>query len=180
MVDSARSVIGGRPARGRREPLASGSAVCPADEAWMRQALALARRACQQGEVPVGAVLVRQQVVLAKACNGPIGACDPTAHAEVLAVRAAAARIGNYRLTGTTLYVTLEPCPMCVGALVHARVSRVVFGAHDPKSGAAGGATDLTQCAAFNHRIAFSGGVLGEPCAALLRAFFEARRSGAR
>ncbi|MDZ7747503.1 MAG: tRNA adenosine(34) deaminase TadA [Halofilum sp. (in: g-proteobacteria)] len=150
------------------------------DIGFMRQALAEARAAGARGEVPVGAVLVRDGVVLAAAGDGPVGACDPSAHAEVRALRAAGARVGNYRLPGTTLYVTLEPCAMCVGALVHARVERLVFGAGDPKSGAAGGAFDLAGRPEHNHRLAVSGGVLGDTCGDVLRAFFRARRGESR
>ncbi|MFO1423857.1 MAG: tRNA adenosine(34) deaminase TadA [Candidatus Competibacteraceae bacterium] len=146
------------------------------DRYWMGRALELARRAADTGEVPVGAVLVRGDEVIGEGWNQPIGARDPTAHAEVLALRAAAARVGNYRLVDSTLYVTLEPCPMCAGALVHARVARVVFGAVDPRAGAAGTVFDLLRSAALNHRAEVVGGVLAEECAALLRGFFRARR----
>ncbi|TVR59639.1 MAG: tRNA adenosine(34) deaminase TadA [Candidatus Competibacteraceae bacterium] len=144
----------------------------------MRQALALARRAAAAGEVPVGAVLVVGDEALGEGWNQPIGACDPTAHAEIVALRAAAARIGNYRLPGSTLYVTLEPCPMCAGAMVHARVARVVFGAADPRAGAAGTAFNLLQAAALNHRAEVTGGMLAEECGTLLREFFRTRRIG--
>jgi len=144
----------------------------------MRQALALARRAAAIGEVPVGAVLVVGAEALGEGWNQPIGACDPTAHAEIVALRAAAARIGNYRLPGSTLYVTLEPCPMCAGALVHARVARVVFGAADPRAGAAGTVFDLLRSAALNHRADVVGGMLAEECGVLLREFFRVRRLG--
>ncbi len=142
----------------------------------MRRALDLARRAAAAGEVPVGAVLVVGDEALGEGWNQPIGACDPTAHAEIVALRAAAARIGNYRLPGSTLYVTLEPCPMCAGALVHARVARVVFGAADPRAGAAGTVFDLLRSAALNHRADVVGGILAEECGVLLREFFRARR----
>ncbi|HHM05949.1 MAG TPA: tRNA adenosine(34) deaminase TadA [Gammaproteobacteria bacterium] len=151
-----------------------------ADERWMRRALELARRARDEGEVPVGAVVVQDGAVLAEGWNRPIATHDPTAHAEVLALRAAAAALGNYRLPGVTLYVTLEPCPMCAGALVHARVERVVFGARDPKSGAAGGVFDLLQDGRLNHRPMVQGGVLAAACGALLKGFFAARRGGRR
>ena len=147
------------------------------DRYWMGRALALAQCAAEAGEVPVGAVLVRGDEVIGEGWNQPIGACDPTAHAEVLALRAAAARVGNYRLVDSTLYVTLEPCPMCAGAIVHARVARVVFGAEDPRAGAAGAVFNLLQSAALNHRATVSGGVMAEECGTLLRAFFRARRS---
>lgn len=146
------------------------------DEEWMRQALELARRAEAQGEVPVGAVLVKDDALIAQGWNQPISACDPTAHAEVIALRAGAKLFDNYRLTGTTLYVTLEPCAMCVGALVHARVARVVYGAADPKSGAVSSALSLGECEKFNHRIQWRPGVLAPECGALLQAFFRQRR----
>jgi tRNA(adenine34) deaminase len=150
------------------------------DARFMREALVLAARAEAEGEVPVGAVLVRDGEVIGSGFNHPIGGCDPTAHAEVAALRDAAARVGNYRLPGTTLYVTLEPCPMCAGAIVHARVARVVYGARDPRGGAAGSVFDLLPSdARFNHRVACDGGVLEAECAAPLRAFFRARRGGA-
>lgn len=146
------------------------------DEDWMRQAIALAERAEAQGEVPVGAVLVKDDVLLAEGWNQPISACDPTAHAEIVALRAAATSVNNYRLLGTTLYVTLEPCAMCVGALVHARVARVVFGASDPKAGAVCSAMVLGNSDKFNHRIAWQGGMLALECGEPLREFFRQRR----
>lgn len=142
----------------------------------MRHALDLAARAEEAGEVPVGAVLVRDGAVIGEGWNGPIGSHDPTAHAEMVALRGAAAALESYRLMGTTLYVTLEPCAMCAGAMIHARIARLVFGAHDPKSGAAGGVIDVVGCEALNHRIAVTGGVLEATCAETLRAFFRARR----
>lgn len=148
----------------------------PADEKWMREALVLARQAEAAGEVPVGAVLVKEGALIGSGWNQPIGAHDPTAHAEVMALRAAASLGGNYRLTGTTLYVTLEPCAMCAGALVHARVQRLVYGAADPKAGAAGSVFNLVQSDALNHRLVVEGGVLSEECGALLRKFFSAKR----
>ncbi|MBL8258964.1 MAG: tRNA adenosine(34) deaminase TadA [Candidatus Competibacteraceae bacterium] len=146
------------------------------DRRWMRAALELARLAERAGEVPVGAVLVRDGQALGEGWNRPIGACDPTAHAEVVALRAAAARAGNYRLPGSVLYVTLEPCPMCAGAIVQARVARLVYGAADPRAGAAGSVFNLLQAPALNHQAEFRGGVLAEECAGLLQAFFRARR----
>ena len=142
----------------------------------MRRALALAERAAAEGEVPVGAVLVRDGEVVGEGWNRPITAHDATAHAEVQAVRAAGARLGNYRLVDTTLYVTLEPCPMCAGALVHARVARLVYGAADPRTGAAGSVFDLVRSPHLNHRLAVTAGVLEDECAGLLRDFFRARR----
>jgi tRNA(adenine34) deaminase len=147
------------------------------DEQWMRQALALARQAEAAGEVPVGALVVRGDMPLGEGWNRPIGSHDPTAHAEIVAMRAAGQRLANYRLTGTTLYVTLEPCPMCAGAMIHGRVARVVYGAPDPLAGAAGSVFDILAAPSLNHRPAVVGGVLGEECAALLRDFFRARRS---
>jgi tRNA(adenine34) deaminase len=147
------------------------------DVHWMSHALALAARAAAEGEVPVGAVVVRDGERLGEGWNRPIGAHDPTAHAEIQALRAAAAAVGNYRLAGAELYVTLEPCPMCAGAIVHARISRVVYGAADPKGGACGSVFDLLPSdARFNHRTACEGGVLAADCGAVLRAFFAARR----
>ncbi len=143
----------------------------------MECAIALARRAEVAGEVPVGAVLVNDGEIIGEGWNRPIGAADPTAHAEILALREGAQRLGNYRLPGTTLYVTLEPCVMCAGALIHARVGRLVFGASDPKGGAAGGVFDLLPPdGRFNHRMDCTGGVLAGPCSELLRAFFRRRR----
>ena len=150
------------------------------DAYWMEQALERALRAETEGEVPVGAVLVKDGLLVGEGWNRPIGANDPTAHAEINALRDAAERLGNYRLPGTTLYVTLEPCPMCVGAMIHARVERVVFGAHDPRTGACGGALDLAHHPSHNHHLSVDGGVLAEPAADLLRAFFRARRAKSR
>ena len=143
----------------------------------MQLALEGARAAQARGEVPVGAVLVDADGnVIASAGNAPIAGPDPTAHAEVVALRAAARALGNYRLPGTTLYVTLEPCCMCVGAMIHARVGRLVFGAADPKGGAAGSVFALAQSPAHNHRMEVAGGVLADECADLLQSFFRARR----
>jgi tRNA(adenine34) deaminase len=150
------------------------------DEHWLRQALLLAARAEGEDEVPVGAVLVRSGEILGQGWNRPIAARDPTAHAEILALREAAARLGNYRLLNTTLYVTLEPCVMCAGAIIHARVEHVVFGASDPKAGAAGSVFAVLGTARLNHEVTVAGGVLAEECGAGLRRFFEARRSRAR
>lgn len=142
----------------------------------MRRALELAREAGAAGEVPVGAVLVRDGEAIGEGWNKPVSDSDPTAHAEIVALREAARRIGNYRLVGTTLYVTLEPCLMCTGALVHARVARVVFGAPDPKTGAAGGAFDLLGDPRHNHRVAVEAGVLRDEAGTMLRDFFRQRR----
>jgi tRNA(adenine34) deaminase len=149
----------------------------PSDEDWMRRAIGLAERASAQDEVPIGAVLVRDDELLGEGYNRPIGEHDPSAHAEIVALRDSGRRVGNYRLPGSVLYVTLEPCPMCAGALVHARVARVVFGASDPKSGACGSVFDLLPSdARFNHRTECGGGVLANECGALLRDFFRHRR----
>jgi tRNA(adenine34) deaminase len=147
------------------------------DRALMLEALALAREADVDGEVPVGAVLADATgAVIARAANSPIARHDPTAHAEMLVLRAAGRALGNYRLPGCVLYVTLEPCAMCVGALVHARIARIVYGAPDPKTGACGSVFDLAANPKMNHRIEVTGGVLAEDSAALLKRFFAARR----
>jgi tRNA(adenine34) deaminase len=146
------------------------------DTAFMRRAIELAREAEAAGEVPVGALVVRDGEILAEGFNRPISTHDPTAHAEMVALRAAAARIDNYRLTGTTLYVTLEPCAMCAGAMVHARVARLVYAATDPRAGAAGSVFNVVQSPALNHRLEVVPGVLAEECGSLLRDFFVARR----
>ena len=142
----------------------------------MREALALARDASAGGEVPVGAVVVRGGVVIGRGSNRPIGTSDPSAHAEILALRDAAARAGNYRLNGCELYVTLEPCAMCAGAIMHARVSRLVYGASDPKTGACGSVVDLFSDKRLNHHTAVSAGVLADECSAQLQGFFQRRR----
>jgi tRNA(adenine34) deaminase len=146
------------------------------DIGWMRKALALAARAELAGEVPVGALVIRDGTLLGEGWNRPIGTHDPTAHAEILALRAAAAAVADYRLGGATLYVTLEPCPMCAAAIAHARIERLVFGAWDPRQGAAGSAFNLVSSDAMNHRVDTFGGVLSEECGALLRGFFAGRR----
>ncbi len=146
------------------------------DEQFMRLALAEAEKAFSEGEVPVGAVIVRDGEVVASAHNGPIGLKDPSAHAEILALRSAAAREGNYRLTGTTLYVTIEPCLMCAGALIHARVSRLVFGAPDPKGGAVASLYRVLDDNRLNHRIGVIGGVLAEECSEIMSRFFRQKR----
>jgi len=145
----------------------------------MREALALAAQAEVQGEVPVGAVVVKDGLVIGRGFNRPISARDPSAHAEVLALRDAAARSGNYRLNDCDLYVTLEPCAMCVGAIMHARVRRVVYGAADPKTGACGSVIDLLAEPRLNHHATLARGVLGEECGAMVSAFFSRRRQGA-
>ena len=144
---------------------------------FMREALKEAEAAYEKGEVPVGAVLVSEEgELLARAHNQPISLCDPTAHAEILALREGARRLGNYRLLGTTLYVTLEPCPMCAGALVYARVKRLIFGARDAKSGACGSVCNLVKEARLNHRLEVEEGLLAEEARRLLQEFFKARR----
>ncbi|MGE0873953.1 MAG: tRNA adenosine(34) deaminase TadA [Burkholderiales bacterium] len=146
------------------------------DEAFMRRALALARRAAADGEVPVGAVLVRDGLVAGEGWNHPVGGKDASSHAEIEAIRAANRAAQNYRIPGSTLYVTLEPCVMCIGAMFHARVARVVYGAPDPKTGAAGSVIDLFGESRLNHHATVEGGLLAEECGALLREFFAARR----
>lgn len=158
------------------EPPTQYGATASRDVDFMRRALELAARAEADGEVPVGALIVRNEEIIAEGWNRPIAASDPTAHAEIEALRAGARALESYRLTGTTLYVTLEPCPMCAAAIVHARVQRVVFGAWDPRVGAAGSVFDLLNAPALNHRVDAFGGVLGEECGERLRAFFAARR----
>lgn len=142
----------------------------------MQRALALAQQAAVKGEVPVGAVLVREGEVIGEGFNCPITTNDPTAHAEVMALRDAAKRISNYRLPNTTLYVTVEPCAMCAGALVHARVARVVYGTPEPKAGVADSHLSLFSAPHFNHRVCCEGGVLQEDCASLMQNFFRSRR----
>jgi tRNA(adenine34) deaminase len=146
------------------------------DERFMQAALAEARLGLAAGEVPVGAVVVVDDVIVAQAHNAPIALVDPTAHAEVLALREAARKTGNYRLPGATLYATLEPCAMCCGAVVQARLARVVYGAPDPKAGAVESRHRLLDDGRSNHRVDARGGVLGAECGALLREFFEGRR----
>jgi tRNA(adenine34) deaminase len=146
------------------------------DEYWMRHALSLARRAWEQGEVPVGAVLVQNDRVIGEGWNRPIGQHDPTAHAEIMALRQGGKVLENYRLLETTLYVTLEPCVMCAGAMVHSRITRLVYGAHDLKSGAAGSLLDVLGHPGMNHQVELASGVLAEECAAMLSDFFRVRR----
>lgn len=143
----------------------------------MRQAFAEAEVAASVGEVPVGAVVVSNGEILGRGLNRPIQDSDPTAHAEIMALRAAATAVNNYRLPGTTVYVTLEPCTMCMGAMLHARVARVVFGAYDEKSGAAGSVLDLSNNRKLNHQLEVNGGILADQCGALLQNFFKFRRS---
>jgi tRNA(adenine34) deaminase len=146
------------------------------DEAFMRMALDLAEEAARLGEVPVGAVVVRQEEVVGRGFNAPIRTHDPSAHAEMAALRDAAGRLGNYRLPGCSLYVTLEPCVMCTGAIQHARVARLIYGARDPKTGACGSVVDLFADPRLNHHTAVAGGVLADKAASLLQRFFASRR----
>ena len=159
---------------------------CADDERWMRHALALAERAAAEGEVPIGAVIVRNEECIAEGWNRPIASHDPTSHAEINALRAAAAAEANYRLPDTTIYVTIEPCLMCVGALLHARIKRLVYGATEPRTGAVESVLPLLQDAVadgpgksrLNHYLEVRGGVLAEECAVLMRDFFRQRRGG--
>jgi tRNA(adenine34) deaminase len=146
------------------------------DEHWMRKALQLAGHAESLGEVPVGAVLVKDDQLVAEGWNQPISSNDPSAHAEMVVLRRAGQQLENYRLVGTVLYVTLEPCVMCAGALIHARVKRVVYGANDPKAGADKSVFNILQDDRFNHRIEVTGGVLAEECGQMLSQFFQAKR----
>jgi tRNA(adenine34) deaminase len=146
------------------------------DLSFMREALDLASEAAAAGEVPVGAVVVKDGEIIGRGYNRPITTSDPTAHAEIIALREAARSLGNYRLTGCELYVTLEPCAMCVGAMVHARLARVVYGTADPKTGACGSIVDLPGLATFNHHGRFEGGVLADECSGVLKRFFAERR----
>jgi tRNA(adenine34) deaminase len=147
------------------------------DTNWMRHALTLAAHGEASDEVPVGCVIVQDEQIIGEGWNRPISSNDPTAHAEIVALRAAAQRVGNYRLTGATLYVTLEPCLMCAGAMLHARIARLVFGASDPRRGAVNSTTHAFETQGLNHRIDVCGGVLEAESAARLQAFFRARRS---
>lgn len=146
------------------------------DEQWMGEALALARFAGSEGEVPVGAIVVSEGRVVGKGSNAPIGLHDPSAHAEIQAMRQAARALGNYRLTGCSLFVTLEPCAMCAGAIMHARIARLVFGATDPKTGACGSVVDLFANERLNHHTRVEGGLMSAECAELLSGFFRERR----
>ncbi|NOT15960.1 MAG: tRNA adenosine(34) deaminase TadA [Methylotenera sp.] len=146
------------------------------DENYMQIALALASQAALNGEVPVGAIVVKDSEIIGRGSNAPIAQHDPTAHAEIIAMREAAAHLGNYRLVGCTLYVTLEPCAMCTGAIQHARIARLVYGASDPKTGACGSVINLMAETKLNHHTEVCSGVLAEACGALLTDFFRARR----
>lgn len=146
------------------------------DEFYMQLALELAKSAAQAGEVPVGAIIVKNGVIIGRGSNAPIGTHDPTAHAEIHAMRDAAQHLGNYRLVGCTLYVTLEPCAMCTGAIQHARIARLVYGASDPKTGACGSVVNLMAEPKLNHHTAVSSGIMAAECAVELSLFFNARR----
>lgn len=146
------------------------------DEHWMQQAFSLAKKAEEEGEVPVGAVLIKDEKLISEGWNHPISSRDPTAHAEIIAIRSAASKINNYRLLDTTLFVTLEPCAMCATALVHARVKRVVFATWDPKAGAAGSVFDILGTDKLNHKIEVTSGVLEDECSQLLKNFFRSKR----
>ena len=146
------------------------------DEKWMKIAISEASVAKNEGEIPVGAVLIHNNKLIAKAHNQPILNHDPTAHAEVIAIRKAGKKLNNYRLAGSTLYVTLEPCVMCLGAIMHARIERVVFGASDPKTGVCGSKVDLTSGVFFTHKVKVDGGVLKEESRVILQTFFKSRR----
>ena len=147
------------------------------DQYWMRHALALAHQAERMGEIPVGAIVVSEGKIIGEGFNVPISQHDPRAHAEMVAIRQAAKHIENYRISNSTLYVTLEPCPMCSGAIVHSRINRVVFGAYDYKTGAAGSVLQLLDHEALNHRVSITGGVLAGECAARISTFFKRRRA---
>lgn len=153
------------------------SALPTPDAIFMRECLDLARRAAGLGEVPVGAVVVQEGRIVGRGYNAPIGRHDPTAHAEIQAMREAAATLGNYRLIGCTLYVTLEPCVMCAGAIIHARIARVVYGAPDPKTGACGSVVNLFAETRLNHHATVEGGLMAEECGVMLSEFFRGRRA---
>jgi len=146
------------------------------DEKWMQIAIREANLAKNKGEVPVGAIIILNNRIIAKAHNSPISKNDPTAHAEVLAIRNASKKLQNYRLPETTLYVTLEPCAMCLGAMIHARINRIVFGASDPKNGVCGSSVNLISEVFFNHKIIVKGGILEQDCKKILQSFFKLRR----
>ncbi len=165
-----------RPEVESRKSKVPGSATIATDESYMQEALALARRAAEEGEVPVGAVVVKDGAVIGRGCNKPVSGNDPTAHAEIVALREAGVAAGNYRLAGCTLYVTIEPCAMCAGAIMHARIGRLVYGAADPKAGACGSVVNLFADERLNHHAAVTGGVMAEAAGRLLQDFFAARR----
>ncbi|MDC9622501.1 tRNA adenosine(34) deaminase TadA [Xenorhabdus sp. XENO-7] len=152
------------------------SAEIYSDEYWMRRAMELAMQAQSQGEIPVGAILIADNKIIAEGYNHPITEHDPTAHAEIIALRRGGIELQNYRLLNTTLYVTLEPCVMCAGAMVHSRIQRLVYGASDMKTGAAGSLIDILRHPGMNHQIEITGGVLAQECATMLSTFFKQRR----
>jgi tRNA(adenine34) deaminase len=156
--------------------MVAGTTAGGSDGGFMREALGLARQAAEAGEVPVGAIVVRDGIIVGRGFNSPIGASDPTAHAEIAALRDAARALGNYRLPGCELYVTLEPCAMCAGAIMHARIGRLVFGARDPKTGACGSVVDLFAEPRLNHHTQVTAGIRADECGRLLSDFFAARR----
>lgn len=156
--------------------MANTPAPSKSDDYWMQQALDQAQRAADCGEVPVGAVLVRDGALIGAGFNSPISAHDPTCHAEIAAIRDASSRASNYRLPGSTLYVTIEPCTMCVGALIHARIARLVFGAREPRAGAVASQLQLLDCDHFNHRVEWSEGVMADDCGGIMTTFFRSRR----
>jgi len=143
---------------------------------WMRHAIGLARKGQESGEVPVGAVIVKDDRIIGEGWNQPIGMHDPSAHAEMVALRQAGKTLNNYRLLNTTMYVTLEPCVMCAGAIIHARIGRVVYGAQDPKAGAAGSVVNIFDNSRINHHVSVEGGILSDECGDLLSQFFKAKR----
>ena len=147
-------------------------------ERWMREALILAEQAAEADEVPVGAIVVHNGEIIGRGFNQPIRSCDATAHAEIVAIRSASQLRSNYRLPGTTLYVTIEPCTMCLGAMIHARVDRLVFGATEPRAGAVVSQGSLLEAGHFNHQLSFIDGVLAEECSSLMQSFFRNRRKG--
>tara|TARA_B110000858_G_scaffold141288_1_gene160359 strand:- start:12423 stop:12905 length:483 start_codon:yes stop_codon:yes gene_type:complete len=149
-----------------------------ADERWMREALSLAKQAGELGEVPVGAIVVQDGEIIGRGFNQPIRSCDATAHAEIVAIRDASQFRNNYRLPGTSLYVTIEPCTMCLGAMIHARIERLVFGATEPRAGAVVSQASLLDAEHFNHRLSFVGGVLADECSVLMQNFFRSKRKG--
>lgn len=162
--------------RGSRLQPSSGNEEMLNDHHWIHRALELAKCAQQEKEVPVGALLVKDDVVVSEGWNQPIATQDPCAHAEIQAIRTAAQQVGNYRLLGMTLYVTLEPCVMCLGAMIHARIERLVFGAYDPKGGAVGSIFKLLDSNYLNHKIAWKGGIMAEKCGLILTNFFKDKR----
>ena len=147
------------------------------DIEWMKKALNLAKKASSIGEVPVGALIVKDHIMIGRGYNSPISCCDPTAHAEILALREATLSIKNYRLSGATLYVTIEPCTMCIGAIIHARIARLVYGALEPRAGAVVSNLELPILPHYNHRLDVQGGVIAEECGALISNFFKNKRS---